>query len=520
MLYCEMHFPPDGQITPHTERTEVYIWTVGRGGNDRRGEVQKWRLNRGLERPSRSPHDSHSLTLCKRLQLQSSNLRREGGFQSPSFPRPENPLTSYPCVAPAPVASFTQHRIPPHTQPNCKLHELPWPGRPTGTRLPTRTAAPQPRTLRTRLGLQRPPRPRKPQSEQLRNFPRVPASVSLASRPGSSGSQGFARAARSGVALSDVAHSPTSDLLGAHGGWAEGPSSRRCLPLPPRPRLGTSCAAASRRRAPPPHVLHLCSAGRKPSRRHNWFRNGCEARRSPTPRGARWPLFQASRADPEGVLDLPVASRTGILNTPPHKNLHMRQVQRHMPGIPSTQEAETEGLKWAPGNWRKHLLASLIHSLMGIKKNAPSCCDQLRGHFSGVVYNYNQRGVRRDQAGWEQSLSVPLVQPNMFGLRDQWNRYLEDFSAMGAWLPHRYDEDHHNCYSYTLSFINCILTTEGKEQLDKNEFTEKYVIPRTRLASKYITLYRAIEKHGFYAVDHPDQGTSPPSEVVCAEGYV
>uniref|UniRef100_A0A287D5P6 MKRN2 opposite strand n=2 Tax=Ictidomys tridecemlineatus TaxID=43179 RepID=A0A287D5P6_ICTTR len=139
---------------------------------------------------------------------------------------------------------------------------------------------------------------------------------------------------------------------------------------------------------------------------------------------------------------------------------------------------------------------------------------------NGVVYNYNQCGVQRDQAGWEQSLSVPLVQPNMFGLRDQWDRYLEDFSATGAWLPHRYDEDYHNCYSYTLSFINCILTTEGKEQLDKNEFTEKYVIPRTRLASKYIILYRAIEKHGFYAVDHPDQGASPPSEVLCAEGCV
>ncbi|KAG3295135.1 MKRN2 opposite strand, transcript variant X2 [Ictidomys tridecemlineatus] len=143
-----------------------------------------------------------------------------------------------------------------------------------------------------------------------------------------------------------------------------------------------------------------------------------------------------------------------------------------------------------------------------------------RNQAEGVVYNYNQCGVQRDQAGWEQSLSVPLVQPNMFGLRDQWDRYLEDFSATGAWLPHRYDEDYHNCYSYTLSFINCILTTEGKEQLDKNEFTEKYVIPRTRLASKYIILYRAIEKHGFYAVDHPDQGASPPSEVLCAEGCV
>ncbi|KAM5314623.1 MKRN2 opposite strand protein isoform 2-T4 [Glossophaga mutica] len=129
---------------------------------------------------------------------------------------------------------------------------------------------------------------------------------------------------------------------------------------------------------------------------------------------------------------------------------------------------------------------------------------------NGVVYNYTMHGVQRDEAGWEQSVSIPLLQPGMFGLMDQWDKYLEDFSTTGAWLPHRYQEDRHNCYSYTLTFINCILTTEGKEQLDKNEFTEKFVVPRTRKASKYITLYRAIEEHGFYVIDLPDQEPGPP----------
>ncbi|XP_076423758.1 MKRN2 opposite strand protein isoform X1 [Peromyscus maniculatus bairdii] len=135
-------------------------------------------------------------------------------------------------------------------------------------------------------------------------------------------------------------------------------------------------------------------------------------------------------------------------------------------------------------------------------------------HFSSVrkprvVYNYNAHGIQRDEAGWEQSLSVPLVQPSMFGLMDQWDKYLEDFSASPAWLPHRYDENHHNCSSFALTFVNCVLAMEGKEQLDKREFTEKYVIPRTRLASKYITLYRAIQERGFHVADHPHPVTSP-----------
>ncbi|KAM8759034.1 MKRN2 opposite strand protein isoform 1-T1 [Rhynchonycteris naso] len=129
---------------------------------------------------------------------------------------------------------------------------------------------------------------------------------------------------------------------------------------------------------------------------------------------------------------------------------------------------------------------------------------------NGVVYNYTMHGVQRDETGWEQTVSIPLLQPGMFGLMDQWDKYLEDFSSTGAWLPHRYEEDSHNCYSYTLTFINCILTTEGKAQLDKNEFIEKFVVPRTRKVSKYITLYRAIEERGFYVIDHPDHTPSPP----------
>ncbi|XP_040850825.1 MKRN2 opposite strand protein isoform X1 [Ochotona curzoniae] len=128
----------------------------------------------------------------------------------------------------------------------------------------------------------------------------------------------------------------------------------------------------------------------------------------------------------------------------------------------------------------------------------------------GTVYNYGPHGVQRDEAGWEQSLAVPLLQPNMFGLMDQWDKYLADFSASGTWLPHRYDEEQHNCYSYALTFTNCVLATEGGAPLDKSAFTEKYVLPRTRQASKYIVLYRAVVQHGFCVSDCPTWDASPP----------
>lgn len=123
----------------------------------------------------------------------------------------------------------------------------------------------------------------------------------------------------------------------------------------------------------------------------------------------------------------------------------------------------------------------------------------------GVVYHYNEEGVHRDETGWEQCISVPLVQPDMFELLQQWDQILEEFSMGEEWLPHRYEERDHNCYTYALAFINSVLTAQGKQQMSKSEFTEKFVIPQTKNASKYITLHQELTTKDFYIVPLPDQ---------------
>ncbi|XP_009320288.1 PREDICTED: MKRN2 opposite strand protein [Pygoscelis adeliae] len=124
---------------------------------------------------------------------------------------------------------------------------------------------------------------------------------------------------------------------------------------------------------------------------------------------------------------------------------------------------------------------------------------------NGVVYNYNEEGIHRAETGWEQCISIPLVQPDMFGLLQQWDALLEEFSVGEAWLPHRYEEHDHNCYTYALAFINSVLTAQGKRQMSKSEFTEKFVIPQTKKASKYITLHQELTANDFYIVPLPDQ---------------
>ncbi|NXT18997.1 MKROS protein, partial [Syrrhaptes paradoxus] len=123
----------------------------------------------------------------------------------------------------------------------------------------------------------------------------------------------------------------------------------------------------------------------------------------------------------------------------------------------------------------------------------------------GVVYNYNEEGIHRAETGWEQCISIPLVQPDMFGLLQQWDELLEEFSAGEAWLPHRYDEHDHNCYTYALAFINSVLAAQGKPQMSKSEFTEKFVIPETKRASKYLTLHQELMANDFYIVPLPDE---------------
>ncbi|XP_062842437.1 MKRN2 opposite strand protein [Trichomycterus rosablanca] len=122
---------------------------------------------------------------------------------------------------------------------------------------------------------------------------------------------------------------------------------------------------------------------------------------------------------------------------------------------------------------------------------------------TGAVYNYTKEGVRRDRQGWERCISIPLVQPDMYNLINQWDQYLEKFSSNQMWDPvwKSFNEEDHNCYTFTLTFINCVLATQTKKALGKDEFTQTFVLPRVKRASKYSALCQEISKHHFYITD-------------------
>ncbi|XP_029456646.1 MKRN2 opposite strand protein [Rhinatrema bivittatum] len=120
---------------------------------------------------------------------------------------------------------------------------------------------------------------------------------------------------------------------------------------------------------------------------------------------------------------------------------------------------------------------------------------------AGTVYHYNETGIHKDDLGWEQCVCVPLIQPDMYGLINQWDQHLDEFCAAETWLPCRYEEHHHNCYTYVLEFINYMLSAQERQRLSKCEFTEKFVLPRTKRTSKYITICKQIAENDFYFID-------------------
>ncbi|KAM4022694.1 MKRN2 opposite strand protein [Anomaloglossus baeobatrachus] len=167
-----------------------------------------------------------------------------------------------------------------------------------------------------------------------------------------------------------------------------------------------------------------------------------------------------------------------------------------------------------------------------VNAHTEKCCFVLkptRGHFlgeydgssdlhvgitscEGIVHHYNESGTHKDPSGWEQCVAVALVPPDQHALVYQWDSYLQDFSYKEEWLPHRYDEKEHNCYTYALRFINSLLHLQEKKTFSKEEFTQKFILPRTRRASKYISLSHEVSRNQYYMVDHPrESGGEEPA---------
>lgn len=97
---------------------------------------------------------------------------------------------------------------------------------------------------------------------------------------------------------------------------------------------------------------------------------------------------------------------------------------------------------------------------------------------------------------WSSCLVIETVPPNWQSL---WDEKLFDMCNDPFWKSAQYHEQNLNCYSFVLTFLESLCYGDlSRYSKDKNIFSQKYVIPKTANAAKYISIYRQVVKNGIF----------------------
>lgn len=123
---------------------------------------------------------------------------------------------------------------------------------------------------------------------------------------------------------------------------------------------------------------------------------------------------------------------------------------------------------------------------------------------NGTIIEFDQTGLHKtlsnqsDTSHWSQSLVVETVPEAWY---EHWDDILRDIEKAKdtKWTSLAYNEDSHNCYTFVLDFLQHLnYGTLSAAAKNRQRFCERYIVPRTTAAGKYISLYRKIRDNGFY----------------------
>lgn len=116
----------------------------------------------------------------------------------------------------------------------------------------------------------------------------------------------------------------------------------------------------------------------------------------------------------------------------------------------------------------------------------------------GRVYEYDVDGIIVSNGKeWNECLSVQVCKKTDAVWREYWDYTLNIVYQQDEWTAKKYNTADHNCYSFVLVFLRTLQLPELKPCLvDKTQFCKDFVVPHTRVAGKYISLYRQLQKDG------------------------
>ncbi|XP_022918892.1 MKRN2 opposite strand protein isoform X2 [Onthophagus taurus] len=116
---------------------------------------------------------------------------------------------------------------------------------------------------------------------------------------------------------------------------------------------------------------------------------------------------------------------------------------------------------------------------------------------SGTIVEFDKNGLRRHRSThWGQCLLLGQASTPWM---EHWDNTLLQICKQKCWLARNYSEDRHNCYSFVLTFLQSLdYGNLSKAASSRTTFCEKFIVPRTTSAGKYISLYRKLKDQGFY----------------------
>ena len=124
----------------------------------------------------------------------------------------------------------------------------------------------------------------------------------------------------------------------------------------------------------------------------------------------------------------------------------------------------------------------------------------------GIVTEYDQTGIHRDRTEqWNRCIVVNFQRHESADLDvlcdpdwgDYWDWCIATTVRTNVWTTETYDEEDHNCFSFVLACIRALKQDPfSAKARDKVTFCQEYMLQKTSLASKFITMHRKIVNNG------------------------
>lgn len=121
---------------------------------------------------------------------------------------------------------------------------------------------------------------------------------------------------------------------------------------------------------------------------------------------------------------------------------------------------------------------------------------------AGFVVEFDQEGVHRDRTlEWNQCLVINLQEADPMGADivqdpdwgEYWDLCLDTVLSSTSWTRDNYNEADNNCFAFVLDFLTTLKQNpfSGWAQ-SRVDFCQRFVLPKTVMAGKYIMLYRKL----------------------------